>query len=156
LGITVSAICLIDTTVLCELLRVPGRCQEVEQVRSDFDRRKAASEQLFLPLATLIETGNHIGQVKDPAERGRVVEEFVRIVRDAIDRGEPFHLCRLPERGDVARWLNDLPQWCQTRRSGLGDLSIKVDWDRLCGMNRKRRVYVWSLDVDLGGFDTGA
>jgi hypothetical protein len=54
----------------------------------------------------------------------------------------------------MRRWLAEFPQWAM-QEQGLGDLSIKHDWDRLCVQNQRRRVYIWSLDHDLSGYDTG-
>ncbi|WP_308255994.1 hypothetical protein [Geminocystis sp. GBBB08] len=39
------------------------------------------------------------------------------------------------------------------RGSGLGDLSIIHDWQKLCNINQGRRVYIWSLDEHLYNCD---
>jgi hypothetical protein len=152
----VTAICLIDATVLCELLPVPGKSQRHQQVRTDFDQRKAAAHEMFLPFATLIEVGNHVGQVSDANQRRQVSIKFVDIVRKAMDGGQPFEMFRIPERRDVARWLDAFPNWSPVLGAGLGDLSIKIEWERLRSANRKRRVYVWSFDAHLQGLDTAS
>ncbi|NCS26939.1 MAG: hypothetical protein GPI96_21915 [Microcystis aeruginosa BS13-02] len=39
------------------------------------------------------------------------------------------------------------------QRRGLGDLSIIHDWQRICDQNPSRRVYIWSLDKHLKGYN---
>ena len=149
-----TAICLLDASVLCELLPVPGKSQAHDQVRAAFDDKKKQGHELFLPFATLIETGNHIGQVSDSRLRVQTAQKFGGIVHDAIDASEPCQLFRIPDRNYLAKWLDALPSWVQVKGSGIGDLSIKIEWERLCRANRKRRVYVWSLDEHLQGLDS--
>ncbi len=38
------------------------------------------------------------------------------------------------------------------RGSGLGDLSIIHDWQKLCTQNQGRHVYIWSLDDHLKNY----
>lgn len=54
-------IVLIDTSVVLELLKVPGKSGSMQDAKKEFADRAQHSE-LILPLATVVETGNHIGQ----------------------------------------------------------------------------------------------
>lgn len=49
-------------------------------------------------------------------------------------------------------WLDEFPAWAN-QGSGLADLTIKKEFDRLCSIHRKRRVYIWSLDTHLSSYD---
>lgn len=149
-----TALCLLDTSVLCEPIPVPGKSQAHQHVRAEFDRLRTDGHQVFLPFATLLETGNHIGRIDDAQLRQQAARRFVQVVRSALEGDEPFQLFRIPDRNDLARWLDAFPGWAQCKGAGLGDLSIEVEWRRLCCANRKRRVWVWSLDAHLAGLDS--
>lgn len=59
-----------------------------------------------------------------------------------------------PTLAEIGRWLVDLPDWTARHRSGLGDLTIRHEWQQLCRQNRKRRVYVWSKERHLQECDS--
>jgi hypothetical protein len=111
-------------------------------------------ESLFLPMATVLETGNHIAQNGDGNLRRQCAERFVKQVNLAIDGESPFTPINFLEANDLRKWLAEFPDWAM-QGQGLGDLSIKHDWERLCEQNQARRVYIWSLDQHLSGYDTG-
>ena len=51
----------IDTSVLSNLLRIPGKNQDMEKAQQDFVAlQEDNSVQFVLPVTTVIETGNHI------------------------------------------------------------------------------------------------
>ena len=50
----------IDTSIVMNLLRIPHMCQEYESVKKEFNEAIEQNETLILPLATIIESGNHI------------------------------------------------------------------------------------------------
>lgn len=56
-------VCIIDTSVFCEMLRVPGRSQRPEEIIGELESKLSADEILLLPIATIVETGNHIGRI---------------------------------------------------------------------------------------------
>ena len=147
-----NSVAIVDTSVLCELLAVPGKSGVVDQTRKQLEEKSRAGERLFLPLAAVFETGNHIGQVADGTVRRKCAELLAKLVIDALDQNSPFVPMQLPEPGQIRAWVDEFPAWVGTK-SGLGDLSIKHDWERLCRLHRGRRVYIWSLDVHLSSFD---
>ncbi|HEX4344931.1 MAG TPA: hypothetical protein VHZ31_05165 [Solirubrobacteraceae bacterium] len=55
----------IDTSVLVEILKVPGKSQNHERVTAELRARVESQESMILPTAAIIETGNHIAQVDD-------------------------------------------------------------------------------------------
>jgi len=50
----------IDTSVLVEVLKVPGKSQHSAEVTAEMRRRVEASQSMILPTAAIIETGNHM------------------------------------------------------------------------------------------------
>jgi hypothetical protein len=154
-------ICLIDTSVFCELVVVPNLAREPKRFQQEFRRRAKAGEAFVLPMATIIETGNHIGQNGDGSQRRVVAERFVALVRTASVGNRPFTMSPMVEPADLAAYLDRFVEWASRsdvrgKGSGLGDLTIFAEWDRQRRLNPGRRVYVWSLDAHLSAYDTPA
>jgi len=150
-----SAICLVDTTVFVEILRVPGMDSHHADVVAELEDRLTRQESLFLPMATILETGNHIGQHGDGRERRTCAQRFVHQVESALNGQSPFKPINFLEAEQLQAWLAEFPDHA-ARGSGLGDLSIIHDWQRLCEQNPQRRVTIWSLDQHLAGYDRPA
>ena len=148
-----SAICLVDTSVFLEILNVPSKAtrhqETMEQLRERIDENQ---EELFLPMATILETGNHIGQNGDGHQRRVCAVRFVKQVTLALEGQSPFKPIRFLQKPELIAWLKDFPDHAN-RGSGLGDLSIIQDWQRICDQNPNRRVYIWSLDGHLSSYD---
>ncbi len=112
-----------------------------------------ANDQLLLPMATILETGNHIGQIKqNGAERRRCAMELVKVVGDAVTNHVPWVLVPLPDQDQRKAWLDRFPAEA-TGGVGLGDVSIIDAWHRACERFQGWRVMVWSLDTHLHGYD---
>jgi hypothetical protein len=103
-------------------------------------------------MATIFETGNHIGQNGDGNLRRKCAKAFVDQVSQALEGASPFKPIHFLAPDDLKRWLSEFPDHASTG-SGLGDLSIIHDWQKLCNQNPGRRVYIWSLDGHLNGYD---
>lgn len=144
-----TAVCLLDTSVLCELLAVPGHSQSPGRFQDELQTKTANGESLLLPFPALLETGNHIGQIGDGNRRRQLADKLIAWLRDAIDHRAPFVVCRMPTVPDLAVVADAFPEWAQRHASGLGDLLIQREWLRQCQANRKRRIYVWSKDGHL-------
>lgn len=146
------AICLVDTTILVEILNVPGKANHHLAVMVELEVKIRDGEALFLPMATVLETGNHIAQNGDGNQRRQCAESFVAQVELALDGKSPFTPISFLTGDAMRRWLSEFPGWAM-RGQGLGDLSIVHDWQRLCEQNQRRRVYIWSLDGHLRGYE---
>lgn len=147
-----SAICLIDTSVFVELLNVPNKAGQHQATLALLTQRVNDQESLFLPMATILETGNHIGQNGNGGARRSCANRFVQQVSAALNGESPFTPISFLQAEALRDWLNEFPDHAATG-SGLGDLSIVHDWKRLCHQHRARRVYIWSLDAHLAAFD---
>jgi len=148
----------VDTSVLCELLDVPGRASCPEETRCELRRRLEAGDRFVLPVTAVIETGNHIANVKT-GDRRAAAERFVRLVRDAIDEAteataifgatwDETFLTRLCEGASTGEPFVDL---AGSGRMGAGDVAILVEAEQLA-----RRVHwpvkVWTLEAVLGAY----
>jgi hypothetical protein len=143
-----SAICLIDTSIMVEILNVPRKAELHEEVFSELETKIQNKETLFLPMATILETGNHIAQNGNGNQRRNCAQRFVDQVQKALNGESPFKPISFLTEKQLQQWLNEFPKSAMSG-SGLGDLSIVHDFNRMCEQNPRRRVYIWSLDGHL-------
>lgn len=147
------SICLVDTSVFCEILGVPRMSKEHKGYLQELRGKIDAGESLLLPMVAIIETGNHIGQNGDGRQRRHTAKHFVSIVKQAIEGTSPFTPTPFMDSQTLLVWL-DLFVDAAAREIGLADLSIQQEWERQRRLNPLRRVYIWSKDQHLGGYDT--
>lgn len=148
-------IALVDTSVLCELLSVPMCHQDPKHFAREFKRRREREKHtFFLPVATILETGNHIGQHGDGRQKREAATRFIRLIGDAVEGVAPFVPSRFIDGDQLVALLARFPDWAM-QGSGLGDLTIVAEWELTRARSPKRRVYIWSLDEHLQGYDTG-
>lgn len=147
-----SSIVLVDTSVLLNILDVPGRNERRDEVLTELGRLIEAGDHFFIPMAAIVEVGNHIAQVANGAHRRAAAQRFVAEVRKALSDEVPWKPINFPSNQEVLSWLDSFPE-AATRGMGMGDLSIKKEWDELCLRHRLSRVRVWALDGDLAGLD---
>lgn len=147
-----SAICIIDTSVFCELLRVPYMDADHASITSDLRVKIREKETLLLPMTAILETGNHIGQVADGKKRRQASERFVEQVTAALTGDTPFTPTPMFDDPRLRQLLAEFPDWA-TSKKGFGDLTIFKEWESACERHPKRRVYIWSKDKDLMGYD---
>ena len=144
-------ICLIDTSILCEILEVPRKNGNFEAILAELKRKERDRESLFIPLSTILETGNHIGQNGDGRQRREAASRFVRMIEQAVRGETPFLPTRFFRPQDLLTWIDDFPDWAG-RGSGFGDLTILREFERQCERHRGRRVYIWSTDRHLSSY----
>lgn len=150
----------VDTSVLVEILRVPGKSQKPEVVLDELRLRVAERRDLILPTAAVIETGNHIHHVPDGALRRSCAEEFAGLLDDSARGAAPWVLNDATWNGEL---LDRIRTGCSTgadlvghatrgSRQGLGtgDLSVLAERD----LYRDRRVDPRSVDVRVWSADT--
>lgn len=125
---------IIDTSVLCCWLRVPGKAEAgpVED-RWDYDRINnlliaeiAKKSTLVLPLATLIETGNHISQAG--GNRYECATALAKHLREAANSTSPWAAftdqTELWNPGSLNSLADSWPQLAAQKLS-IGDTTIK-------------------------------
>ncbi|NJP99524.1 hypothetical protein [Streptomyces zingiberis] len=149
----------VDTSVLCNLLGVPGKCQDREEVAADLVRKRAARDcTLLLPVTAVIETGNHIAQLPDGAARRTCAERFATVLRTVVEGTAPWalnevewngaHLEALIAGGRTGSSL--IEHACN--RLGCGDLNILIERDRYLARTSGIEARVWTLDALLGSY----
>lgn len=153
-----SAIVLLDTTVYLNILDIPGLNQCRDAVFNEFEQKVANSDYFLLPLATILETGNHISRLNDGRRRMQFARKMVDDVRLAMTGEAPYRPTQFPSREDFLDWLHNFPDKAMRSKHGrrerpegmsLSDLSIYMEWKRTCALNSMSRVLIWSLDSDL-------
>lgn len=92
-----SSICIIDTTVFLNLLNVPGRNQDKDKVTASFKEYADLGATFILPMATIIETGNHIAQNGDGGTRRKTAQRFCKAVKGAFSGDAPYQPSEFPK-----------------------------------------------------------
>ena len=147
-----SSIVIVDTSVLLNIMDVPDRNQQKHDVLSQLEVLIEAGDHLFFPMAAIVEVGNHIAQVRNGAQRRAAAKRFVKEVHSALADEAPWKPINFPSNQEVLSWLDAFPE-SATRGMGMGDLSIKKEWEELCRRHPMSQVWVWTLDEDLAGLD---
>lgn len=147
-----SAVVIVDTSVLLNVLNVPSFNQNREKIIADFRTLLDARANVLLPLAAIFETGDHIADLRDGGLRRHYAEVFRATMREALNGEAPWVPIRFPGERQLAEWLDDFPDHAM-RGPDLSDLSIIKAWETECGRHRARRVRIWSLDSDLQSYD---
>lgn len=124
---------ILDTSVLCVWLKVPGKetCGSGNEsltfkvVDDKIEEEKKNGTTFILPVASLIETGNHIAHV--PGDRSKLGASFASIISDTANEVSPWaaftEQSELWKPEKLAELAN---RWKETVVSGqsLGDASI--------------------------------
>ena len=147
-----SAIVIVDSSVLLNIIDVPDRNQRKEEVLADLSGLIDDGDHLFIPMAAIVEVGNHIAHLDNGAQRRAAAERFVKEVRSALADEAPWKPINFPSNQEVLSWLDAFPD-SATRGVGMGDLSILKEWESCCDRFPMSRVWVWTLDRDLVGLD---
>lgn len=147
-----SSIVLVDTSILLNVVNVAGRNQQRAEVLRALELRIRHNDHLFIPLAAIIETGNHIAHVDDGGLRRQAALRFTQVIEEALKDSAPWKPLNFPNRADLLAWLGSFPDSAM-RKVGMGDLSIQKEWEQLCQKFPMSQVVIWSADNDLRGFD---
>ena len=119
---------ILDTSILCVWLQLPnfdtcgpdGETWDFARVKKKIDQEIANDSTLVLPLATIIETGNHISQcVRD---RYRLAQKFAELLIKSIDNTHPW--AAFSEQGDLR--TDDRLRELSTKWPPLADAKISL------------------------------
>ncbi|TKG95186.1 hypothetical protein EYV94_10775 [Puteibacter caeruleilacunae] len=142
---------IVDTSVLCNILSVPHKNQNKEQVIADFRERIQNDDSFLLPYTVIVETGNHIGQAN--GDRYALAERFVSLVDQSIDGNAPWKTMKVPSKEKVKEWIVGFPDNA-ARTKGYGDHSIIKEWQEYSDTHKGLSVSIWTLDSDLVGYNS--
>ena len=146
-------IVIIDTSVLLNLLDVPGRNRESEQVAAQFREFSTQNARFLLPFAVIIETAGFIKRVRDTGQRREVAKRFTCAITAPSRNSEHFiGSTSYPDQDDFEKWIKDFPDYA-ARDIDLTDLLIIRIWENAKNVAPDDRVQIWSLDQDLTGYD---
>lgn len=145
-------ICIVDTSVFCNILDVKGCNQQKDQAFEELRGFLENAYTLLLPFAAVYETGNHIAHIGDGGRRRQVADRFVEEVRKAVNGISPWTTTPIPDQQTTLCWLDEFPDRAMQGIS-LADLSIIKEYEKQCELHRMRRVFIWSYDGDLNGYD---
>lgn len=82
----------IDTSVMANMLKIPGKCNAAESVQEEFKQVIEAKEVLILPIATIIETGNHIAHIDSGNIRRTIAQKFGEYLRKTAEGEAPENI----------------------------------------------------------------
>lgn len=158
-----SSVCIIDTSIFLNLLNVPGKSQDKVKVTSDFTEYAQTGVTFILPMATIIETGNHIAQNGDGGTRRKTAERFCLAVKGAFTGEAPYQPSEFPNSVEILTWLDSYPQHAgasksvtkQNEGTSFGDLSIIEEFNKCVNKFSMSEVFIWSLDSDLAAYHRG-
>jgi predicted nucleic acid-binding protein len=150
---------LLDTSVLVELLGLPFVSDQKEEVRAEFTQRTERGTELLLPLATIVETGQHVERVADGHRRRECADRFARVLQATVDRKAPWSFSPTirdpdlvaeliePQEDAVPSLTNSLAR----QELEMGDLLILAEFRSLRSNldPRARDVDVWTHDSGL-------
>ncbi len=142
----------IDTSVLLNILNVPGRDQQRDKVMRELkellDQR--GKNALILPFATIIETGNHIAHCGDGNQRRKAAVKFSECIDKTINNKAPWQYYGnqlTPE--DLREICEEFPDSAM-RGEGFGDLSIIRAYQRYKEETPAiHKIRIWSVDEHL-------
>jgi hypothetical protein len=150
----------VDTSVLCDLLDVPGKNQQRDTVQAELRELVAANVQLVLPVAAVIETGNHIVHVAEGSARRACAERFVRLLRATAEGVLPWVLhavawddAMLHALCDGTAATGSFLELAAAGMLGTGDLSILVERDLYASRTSGTTVTVWTHDQRLAAYN---
>lgn len=148
----------VDTSVLLNILDVPGKNQDRERVVEELREKTARGAQLIIPVSAVIETGNHITNLPDGHSRRVCAERFEKLLGAVARDDFPWALHQL-DWGD--RFLEKLCLGvagtgsfvnCATQGLGCGDLAILVERELFLERSAITRARVWTLDEQLAAY----
>ena len=155
-----SAVCLIDTSVFLNLLNVPGRNQDKAKVKATFKDYVDLDVTFILPMATILETGNHIAQNGDGGKRRETADRFCKVIKAAFEGDAPYRPSDFPSNAEILDWLGQFPDYAGKNKSPMkltegtsfGDLSIIKEFEKCCARFGMSEIFIWSLDSDLSQY----
>ena len=145
-----SDVYFIDTSILTNILEIPGKCQDTTQVKIQFREYVKAGVTLILPLATIIETGNHIAHIPNGDTRREKAAMLSEYLRRTVANQAPwvYNHDEITD-SELASIAAAFPDKAM-QGIGIGDLSILEAYKKYCHQNGEHvHVHIWTLDHHL-------
>ena len=153
---------LIDTSILTVWLDIPSfditenKGLDKSKIDAFLDSKQKDGYTFMLPIATIIETGNHVAQIKDGNIRHQIVNEFADLLIKLARKESPWLLNSNEVKSFTSDELIELAEQWKNKgvyKLSLGDASIlKVANDsaqlltaELCPQSQKSRLHILSI-----------
>lgn len=143
----------IDTSVMLNLLEVPGRCADVKEIQEQLKKSLADKDILIVPIATIIETGNHIAHINDGNIRRKIAGKFGEYLRKTAEEEAPWQFYGVSMNKEELLYLAGHVEEFAIREMGIGDVSIVYAYERYINeMPAIGNIMIWSTDIHLKGY----
>lgn len=141
---------IIDTSIYCNILRIPQKSQDhdvvIEEFRECFSRR----DIFFLPIATIFETGNLIARSAN-TDRYSLSIKFKSDVINSLKNGIPYSVLTPFDDESLLESVERFPEFSKAG-IGIGDVSIIDQYFNTEKSYPDYNVRIWSLDEHLSGY----
>lgn len=151
-----SNVVLIDTSIYLNILNLPNRNQNREEVLNELSTRIERSDELLLPLVTIWEAGKHISRVNNGRHRRHFATVLITDVYKAHTGESPYSALEFPEREEFLKWIRHFPDYAMRSKSpdrdeglSLVDFSILKAKEKFETLSPHRTIEIWSLDSDF-------
>lgn len=144
-----------DTSILVNILQIPGMSQCQERVMEDLKDYISRRAVLILPLATIIETGNHIAHISNGDIRLKCAKKMATFLQKTV-AGEAPWTYNKNELGaeELLHIASAFPEAALQLGMGTGDLAILEAYRKYKReYGRFIQVSIWSLDKHLKAYE---
>lgn len=142
----------IDTSVLVELLNIPDMNEHHAQAKAEYEQLASNRDVFVLPIAVLVETGNHIAHIADGNMRYRIAVQFSALVEKAIKTEDHWNTVPNIPIETLETIMSQFPGQARAQ-TGFGDISIIEQfndyWQNCQPIGEMR---IWSFDTHLQGY----
>lgn len=147
-----SKVHFIDTSVLVELLDIPEMNERYEATKEAYRSYVQNSDVFILPVAVLVETGNHISHIADGNRRREIAAKFAALVTKAVKAEDNWNV--IPGISDAV--LNTVLYQFPDRamaKAGFGDISIIEQFEEYWKERQPiGEMWIWTYDAHLQGY----
>ena len=142
----------VDTCILTNLLDIPGYNQDRDTVMREYEEKKSTKDTFVIPLAVLIETGNHIAQIK--GKKYEIAQKFSELIQNAAVGSGNFVVTPEISLEQITEIMKNFPDSVVREDRGFGDLSILSQFEDYWKNKQPiGKMCIWSLDHHLQGHE---
>lgn len=137
----------VDTCVMDNLLDVPGWNNDRTRIIEEYTRLSENGDTFVLPVAVLVETGNHIAQAR--YNKYEIADKFAKLIHGAIDGTNNWNVRPSITKTVLDNILSLYPSNA-ARSIGFGDTSIQEQFEEYWVEKQPiGEMRIWTLDDDL-------
>ena len=158
-------ICILDTSIILNILNVPNKNQNRVEVLDEFKTYAESNCRFIIPLVVAVEVGNHISQNGNGDTRRKTAEQFVKMMQSTFSGELPFEISDFDLKLEWRNWIDEFTDKAGQNKTAakpnegmsLTDLSIIKEYEDIQNKNKANRnkhvkVFIWSLDSDLEAY----